>query len=313
MPLHTDHRPSSLDDIVGSRSAVSAVRGWLDNPRRNHAALIHGPKGCGKTTVARIMAKELGCSSDDFKEMNTADYRGIGDMREMCADMLLAPMSGRVRVLLLDECHQLTNDAMAMLLKDLEEPPDHIYILLSTTDPQRLLPTVQSRCAKFQMHPLSDRDMEKLLGRICRKEGIELSPSVEEAIVESSMGSARDALVMLETVSGVSSESDQLAAVSVSLEKSSPAIAVARLLYSGSAGWAQVAKAAAELQEDPEGARHCILSYGAKILVKGGAQAARAYLVMSCFKASFFYAPKSVFVMACYEAVLASSGPSELN
>ncbi len=144
MGLDLKHRPKSFDRIIGNEDTVEALESYLTKKDLNHSFLFTGPSGTGKTTLARIVAGELGCEGMDFTEMNSADFRGIDTIRNIRQQMVFPPMEGKNRGWLLDEAHKLSNDAMNSLLKPLEEPPNHVYFFLATTEPQKLITTIRA-------------------------------------------------------------------------------------------------------------------------------------------------------------------------
>ena len=148
--LHQLYRPESFDEVIGNEDTIERLKAVLGNEiRRPHSYLLHGPAGCGKTTLGRIIAKEVGCKGMDFVELDSADFRGIQSVRGIRRQTAYAPMESECRVWLLDEAHALTNDAQTALLKALEEPPSHVYFILCTTMPEKLLPTLRSRCSQY--------------------------------------------------------------------------------------------------------------------------------------------------------------------
>ena len=173
MSLYVRHRPKELGQVLGNVATLKKVQSWLGNKKRSHSILLTGPSGCGKTTVARIIASELGCAGGDYSEMDTADFRGIDTIRELRSRINFLPMESSCRVFLLDECHKLTNDAQNALLKALEEPPEHVYMILATTNPEKLIQTIKTRCTPFSFNILNDADMSRLILRTCKREKVE--------------------------------------------------------------------------------------------------------------------------------------------
>jgi len=155
MSLYKKYRPSTFDDIVGNSVTIQALKKSVEG-RKNHVFLFTGPSGCGKTTLSRIVAKELGAKGSDFRELDSADFRGIDTIRNLRKTIGYHPLESKVVVYLLDEVHKLTGDAQNAMLKMLEETPEHVYFILATTDPQKLLGTIKGRCSIYTVEALED-------------------------------------------------------------------------------------------------------------------------------------------------------------
>ena len=160
MSLSRKYRPQSLDEIYGNKAVVKSLGSVLNKKEVPPAFLFTGNSGCGKTSLARIAATQLGCTGHDFKEVDSADFRGIDTIRGIRRQMRLKSMSG-IRVWLLDECHKMSGDAQSALLKALEDPPSHVYFMLATTDPQKLLKTIRNRCVHFEVQPLGNSEIRE--------------------------------------------------------------------------------------------------------------------------------------------------------
>ncbi len=308
--LYKKHRPQSFKQLVGQDKALRPLIELGRKGRTPHALLLTGPSGCGKTTVARILRKRLKCSDHDFAELNTADFRGIDMVRDIRTRMNLSPIGGKSRVWLVDECHKLTPDAQHAFLKMLEDTPKHVYFILATTDPQKLLPTIRTRCTQVDLKPLNRKDMEQLLTTVWEKEGVRGIVDVMEKIIELAEGSPRKALVLLNQVIGLEGEEEQLDALAASTGQDK-AVQLARLLIKPNVRWPEVAKMLKSLravEEDPEGLRLLVLAYCNSVLLGGGGLAKRAFCIMDCFSENFYSSKWSGLSMACYEAVV---GPSD--
>lgn len=302
MPLHLDHRPKTLKKVVGQDATVAALKAVLERDDIPHAFLFHGPSGCGKTTLARIVAKKLGCSEMDLKELNVADVRGIDSIREITRNMTLRPMGGNSRVWILDEAHALSREAQEALLKPLEDCPGHVYFMLCTTDPQKLKATIKNRCSQFALTLVSDEELTALLEGVASKEGVEIPESVINSIVAASAGSPRAALVHLDKVKDLDDD-EMEKAVSRIDANASAAIDLCRALLKDKPSWPEIAKVLSNLSGgEPEQIRMAVLGYCNAILLKGKFNG-RACLVMECFKDPFYNDGKFRLTLACASSV----------
>lgn len=303
MELYKKHRPSSLDEVVGQSAAVATLQQMADQKSFPHTLLFTGASGCGKTTLARIVKELLGCSDNDFVEMNCADFNGINMIRDIRTRMGLAPIGGKCRIWLIDEAHQLSSQAQNAFLKMLEDTPSHVYFLLATTDPNKLLKTVKTRCTEVKVKELAHGEAEKLLKAVCKREKRKIDEEVRDKIIEMAEGSARKLLVLLDQVMGLKDAEEQLAALEAGDYKAQ-AIALARELMNPRTSWTEVAKVLRGIEEDPESIRHMVLGYANAILTKGGKLSSRAYCVIEAFRDNFYDSKKAGLTAACYEVVV---------
>ncbi len=299
--LYLKYRPRTLEEIQGNNEIVLSLQGMLSDVEKcPHSFLLHGPTGCGKTTIGRIIAEQLGCRGTDLREMDTADFRGIDTIREVRKQSQYKPLEGHVRVWILDECHKLTNDAMNALLKILEDTPRHVYFILCTTDPQKLLPTIKGRCSQFQVKPLTDQQMMKLLREVVKAENENLAKPVYEQIIQDSFGHPRNALQILDQV--LRTETDQrLEVAKRSAEEQSQSIELCRALINRG-GWPKVMHILNGLKDqDAESIRRHVLGYCQAVLLKSDNQ--QAGLVLEEFMEPFFNTGFAGLVYACYSVV----------
>lgn len=288
MSLYHKHRPKTLEEMAGNRDTVESLSTVLAGDDPPHAFLLTGPSGTGKTTAARIISSRLGCEELDFREVDSADFRGVDTIRDIRRNSKLKPMAGKVRVWLLDECHQLTKDAQNALLKALEDPPGHAYFLLATTDPEKLLPTIRTRCMEFSFSPLPERLMKRLLTKVAEAEGKELPEEVAQQIALDSLGSARQALMVLEAVISLPKE-EMLRAASRQAEKLNQCIELCRTLIKGGS-WAAVSGILKGLQrEDPEKTRRAVMGYCRAVLLGSATCEPKAALILTTFSGSNLY------------------------
>jgi len=299
--LYQKSRPQTFNNLLGQEDAVTTLQKKLETDTIPHAILFHGPYGTGKTTLARIVVRCLKCSGDDFVEMNSADVRGIDGVREIRSVMGQAPMYGDTRVWLLDEVHKATNDAQNAMLKLLEDPPEHVYFMLATTEPERLIGGIKQRCLKIKLNPIADLQIRRILVRVCKKEKISVSKKVILKIVKYSGGSAREALQVLDKVYLLDGEKEQLKAIEKASLKTAT-IEIARRLMNIKTKWRDIAPILKKLEnEDPEQIRWMILGYGKSVLLK--TSNARAFRMIEAFRDNFYDCKFAGVVAACYEII----------
>jgi len=212
-------RPQTLAEIVGQEQVTQTLSNALSSGRVSHAYLFYGPRGTGKTSTGRILAKALNCLSDgkgepcnscdmcmaitegralDVIEVDAASNTGVDDIRSLREKVNYAPNQARYKVYIIDEVHMLSNSASNALLKTLEEPPPQVIFILATTEIHKMLPTIMSRCQRFDFRRISRVDVISKLSRICETEGIKLEPEGFNLIAKSATGSLRDAENLLE-------------------------------------------------------------------------------------------------------------------
>jgi DNA polymerase-3 subunit gamma/tau len=218
--LARKYRPRSFDQMVGQAHVVQALSNALTSGRLHHAYLFTGTRGIGKTTVSRILAKSLNCSGPDgsggitahpcgvcqacteidadryidYIELDAASNRSIDEIRDLIERAAYKPSVGRFKVFMIDEAHQLTKDAFNALLKTLEEPPDYLKFVLATTDPEKMLPTVLSRCLQFNLRPMAPETVQQHLQQVLQAEGVAADAGSLRLLSRAARGSMRDAL-----------------------------------------------------------------------------------------------------------------------
>lgn len=300
MSLYLKYRPKTLKQIKGNKAVVSGLEKMLASPETcPHSFLLTGDTGCGKTTIGRIIAGSLGSNGLDFKEVNSSDFRGIDTVRDIISKSQFKPIESDCIVWLIDECHKMTNDAQNALLKILEDTPNHVYFILCTTEPQKLLSTIKGRCLNYQVTPISNDELSSLLKSIIKKEGEELDDNILDFIITNSGGKPRNALQILEKV--LLAEPDERLEIAKAAEAEKlESIELCRALINGKS-WREVSIILSSLKEqgqDAESVRRIMLVYCQSVLLKK--DLAICGLILEEFLTPFYDSGFPQLVYACY-------------
>jgi DNA polymerase-3 subunit gamma/tau len=219
--LYRKYRPATFAEVVGQEHVTEPLSTALEAGRVNHAYLFSGPRGCGKTSSARILARSLNCvqgptanpcgvcdscvalapnapGSIDVVELDAASHGGVDDTRELRDRAFYAPAQSRYRVFIIDEAHMVTTAGFNALLKIVEEPPEHLIFIFATTEPEKVLPTIRSRTHHYPFRLLPPRTMRALIERICEQEGVAVDDAVYPLVIRAGGGSPRDTLSVLD-------------------------------------------------------------------------------------------------------------------
>lgn len=229
LPLYRKYRPQKLEDIVGQTHIKTALTNAINLNKIAHAYLFTGPRGTGKTSTARILAKSLNCINGptvtpceecesckaitntvpiDVIEMDAASNRSVDDAHEILEKVNYAPVHGKYKIYIIDEVHMLTPQAFNALLKTLEEPPKNVIFILATTESHKVMDTIKSRCQRFDFKRITTDDIITHLKKIAKKENIKISDSAISVIAKSSAGGMRDSLALLDQVSNIGVEKE---------------------------------------------------------------------------------------------------------
>ncbi|MFZ2484400.1 MAG: DNA polymerase III subunit gamma/tau [Minisyncoccia bacterium] len=198
--LYRKYRPAKFGDVIGQDHIVKVLEGAIGLGNVSHAYLFSGPRGTGKTSMARILSREIGTSPNDLVEMDAASNRGIDDVREIRESVNTLPFQSKYKVYIIDEVHMLTKDAWNAFLKTLEEPPAHVVFILATTELEKVPDTVISRCQTFQFRQPNQVTLKDFALSVAKKEGVTLEPEAAELVALLGDGSFRDAHGILEKV-----------------------------------------------------------------------------------------------------------------
>lgn len=310
MSLITDYRPTDFNEFIGSETSIKTLKSKLKKKDKPHAYLLHGPAGCGKTTLARIIANYLINNNEEnlkgnmnFSELDAAAFGKKDTIREIRRKVNLAPVGGdSARVWLLDEAHGLSTDSREVLLKVLEEPPEHVFFILATTEPEKFKPTLRRRCLSIEVFPVEEEEMTTFLNQIVELEEKEISSEIIELIIDRSIGSPGIALQQLELI--IDLEPKDMEDVIQNYEDvQSKSINLCRALIAKEK-WRRITKILNDGLLDSsniEGIRIAVLRYAVTVLRKE--ESSNAYLIADAFKMPFYNDPKERLVVACYEAV----------
>ena len=218
-------RPTTFDEVVRQEHIVRILKNQIAGDKIGHAYLFCGPRGTGKTTLAKIFAKAINCenpqnsspcgkcaacralsdpSNLDISEIDAASNNGVDEMRDLREKVQYPPVAGKYKVYIIDEVHMLTQSAFNAVLKTLEEPPRHAVFILATTEPQKIPATILSRCMRFDFKLIPQSDLEELIKSVFKKTGKEYEPAAVSAIARAGAGSARDSLSIADTCASYS-------------------------------------------------------------------------------------------------------------
>lgn len=221
MVLYRKYRPRKFSEVINQKHIKKILLNELKAGKISHAYLFAGPRGSGKTTIARLLAKALNCQDSqngepcnkcqfckainqgralDLIEIDAASHRGIDEIRKLREGIKFSPTNLKYKVFIIDEAHQLTKPAFNALLKTLEEPPEHAIFILATTEPHKIIQTIRSRCQRFDFHKLEIKDIVGLLSRIAQKEKVEIGEKSLCLIAGICDGDLRDAISLLDKV-----------------------------------------------------------------------------------------------------------------
>jgi len=203
MAYQINHRPKEFKDFIGNKQIIKSMESLFEDKNHPHSFMFTGDSGCGKTTLARIVASIVSCSENEFYEINTANNRGIDFIRSIIDSSKYRPMMGNSKVYLFDEFHQTTLDAQNALLKLIEDYPKHCYFIFCSTNPAKIIKTIQTRCTKYNVSRLTDKEILKLLNRVLKTENLKIKDEILDLIIDSSGGVPRDALVLLEQLKDI--------------------------------------------------------------------------------------------------------------
>lgn len=270
------YRPYTFSEVVGQDVVVKGLRGSVLSKNHSQCYLFMGDHGCGKTTLARILAMALNCdnletngdpccecpscksimqdSHPDVKEVNAADAGGKDDVRKLQSDLKTAPMFGKNKIFILDEAHRMTVQAQDALLKSTEDMPPGVYVMLCSTEPDKILKTLKDRCEKHKINKLTRKEIGLLVETVSTFEGYYPDPDVSAAVVEASFGSARAALKTLQKIIslGSSPKEEILTAIDMYETDNKEVLDLCKAITYGSYDWPYIMSLYKKVSASPE-------------------------------------------------------------
>lgn len=299
MEYYKTYRPKDLETFVGDKIKRQVI-GLFDKGFPHATLLTSTIPGAGKTTLARIIADTLDCAKSAYIEIDSVESSGVDFVRELRETIHYPPLDGDIKVYLFDEVHRASQTAQDCLLKCLEECPAHVYMILATTEAEKLLPALKSRCVHLTLEALKKDEIAKqVLWPVVKAEKLNVSKEVMLAIGENCKGSARNALTMLERVSTLE-PSQQMAEVAMTDDTVPTDIRELCKAMLANKPFDVCVPLIKGITEEPEKVRRCVLGYMNAVLMNSSKR--RAYEIIRCFEKNYYDTAKVGLTVSVYEA-----------
>lgn len=300
MALYQEVRPDKITRMFGNKDTVAAIKSLLARDKPPQAYLLTGGTGTGKTTIGRIIATSVDAKGSDFKEINSADFRGIDTVRKMINDSKYRALQGKSKCWLIDEFHMALKATQQALLKLLEDPPPNCYFILATTNPEKILKAIKGRCTQFTLQTLAEQSMRALLKSICRQKKITVSEEVIAKIIDEADGHPRNAIQFLDKVRDIP-EDKQLELIRKSDDAKDEAMQIWFNLLAKNPFQIIAPKLQSLKSTDPERLRRLIMACAQNKLISScNPQAAK---VLDNFVSPFYDSGFPGFVNACWKSL----------
>ena len=304
MSLHLDYRPVKFSELIGNKTTVETIKNKIKGEDPPHSIILHGPSGCGKTTLARIISTELGCDikSNDFAELDIAQLTGVDTARNIRQNMHFLPMESKCRVWLLDEFHKASSSFQNAMLKALEDTPKHVFFILCTTEPGKIIKTVQTRCTKFQVKSLTDKQAHDLLDWVLTEEEFKIPGEVIDEIINVADGCPRETLVILDQI--IDLDQDKMLDSIQQSQADREVKELCQAMLKG-ADWNKLRGILKGLKgTEPERARQAVIYYMQAVALNSPGSAGQAALIFDCFREPVFYTGLPGISFAAYNTTI---------
>lgn len=305
-PLHIKYRPQTLGEVLGQSATVKSLQSMMDAKSRPHAFLFTGPAGTGKTTLARILARDLGCPASGIREIDAASNSGIDDMRQVTEALQYNGFGDSPgKAIILNECQGLSKQAWDSLLTTTEEPPAHAFFFFTSTHPAKIPAAMVTRCQAYHLSPLRRDDILDMLDIVVDSEGLRTPDRVLSMVADACEGSARAALTLLSKVADTEDLADVAELLRTPLDNAE-VIDLCRLLVQGKLTWAKLTETLKKLEEPPETIRIIIAAYLSSCLMgaKTDRDIVRLLDIASAFSRPFAATDKSMPLLLAFGEVL---------
>jgi DNA polymerase-3 subunit gamma/tau len=294
--LELKYRPLEFKEFFGFEKEIESILSILHT---KHTYLFYGPRGCGKTTLGRLLAYELGIKDIDIKEIDAASNTGVDDARKIRENAQFSPMASKHKIYIIDEFHRLTGNAEDALLKLFEEPPPHCYFVLCTSEIDKVRTTIKSRCAKYEVKPLTTAESKELLDWITDSEKLDIPDEVKFSIIDKCECIPREMIIALDMIKNMKDPKDAIDLIQSTGGKKEIADLCWALLNGDK--WEKVAEILKAIPDEAENVRYGVLGIMNSMLLKNDKRCAKIALIMDYFMESFMYTKKAGLSLACFK------------